>query len=119
MNIILFIFWIALVLYVLLETDAVPKWAQFFGLKFFKYKEWEEKNKTFGGVTYKHYLSTYHKNFFTSLVTCQECLCVWLNILGFIFFHSFLGGWWYFGLTTIGSLVTIAVVKFVLQKLYE
>ena len=119
MNIILFIFWITLVLYVLLETDAVPKWAEAFGLKFFKYEEWKAKNEMFGGLSYKTFLSMNYGNFFVYLVTCQECLCVWLNILGFILFPSFVGGWAFFGITVIGSLISIAVVNFILKKLYE
>lgn len=119
MNIILFIFWIALVLYVLLQTDAVPKWAEFFGLKFFKYEKYKEKNSLFGGIKYKDFLASNYPNFFITLVTCQECLCVWLNIIGFIFFAPALGGWAFFGITTVGSLVAIAALNFILRKLYE
>lgn len=119
MNIILFIFWITLVLYVLLETDAVPKWAALFRLKFFKYEEWETKSGIFGGIDYKTFLSTNYKNFFIYLVTCQECLCVWLNIIGFLIWSKHFGGWSYFGISVIGSLMSIAALKFVLRKFYE
>ena len=119
MNIILFIFWIALVLYVLLETDAIPKWAELFGLTCFKYNEFKEKQQMFGDLKYKNFLATYYPSFPIFLLTCQECLCIWLNILGFCFLPAFLGGWSYFGVASVGSLVCIAGLNFVLKKLYE
>lgn len=119
MTIILFIFWTALVLYILLETDVVPKWAEFLGLKFFKYDEWNTKREMFGDLKYSTFLATYYKNFFIQLLTCQECLCVWLNILGFMFFPAVIGNWWFFGITTVGSLIAIAALNFTLKKLYE
>lgn len=106
-------------LYILLETDAVPKWAEAFKLKSFKYDEWKTKSEMFGGMKYKTFLSTYYPSFFIYLLTCQECLCVWLNILGFVFLPDFLGGWGFLGISTIGSLVAIAALNFILKKLYE
>jgi len=120
MNNILFIFWVTLVLYVLLETDAVPKWARFLDVKWLKYEEYEKKQEMFGSeLKYRVFLSSNYKNFFVFLLTCQECLCVWLNIIGFNIFKSELGGWGFFGVTTIFSLVTIAALNFILRKLYE
>jgi len=116
---ILFISWIALILYVLLETDAPVKYAEFFGLKVVKYKEFKEKKDMFPDLKYKNFLSTYYGNFLVYLLTCQECLCVWLNIIGFLIFPHWLHGWAFFGITTIGSLFLIALFNFILRKLYE
>jgi len=119
MNNLAFIFWVTLVLYVLLETDAIPKWGKFLEFKFLKYEEYEEKRKVFEDMKYKTFLSTFYPNFFVQLVSCQECLCVWLNIIGFSLFSNFLGGWPWFALTTLGSLIAIAGLNYILKKLYE
>lgn len=108
-----------MVLYVLLETDAVPKWAGVLGLRFFKYQEFKDKQGLFGDMKYKNFLASSYPNFFIYLLTCQECLCVWLNIIGFIFFPQALSGWGFFGITTIGSLIAIATLNRLLRKLYE
>jgi len=119
MNKILFIAWVVLVLYLFLETDAVPKWAEFLKIKWLRYDGLKEKREFFPDLKYKNYLSTYHPNFFTSLVCCQECLCVWLNIIGFSVFGNQLGGWSWFGILTLGSLISIAGLNFILKKFYE
>lgn len=119
MNIILFIFWIIMILFIILETDAIPKWAEFLKFRCMKYAEFNEKRKIFPDLKYKNFLSAYHSNFFVALFTCQECLCVWLNILGFICFGKYIGGWAYFGISTIGSLLGIAFFNFLLKKIYE
>jgi hypothetical protein len=113
----LFIGWNILILYILLETDAVFKWAKLFKLNFFKYKEFEESQAIYG--KYQYFLSSRYPNFIVSLLTCQECLCIWLNIVGFIIFSDYLGGIWAFGLTTLLSLIGIALFKYILKKLYE
>ena len=85
MNNLLIIFWNVLILYVLLETDAIYKWAKLFKLKFFKYKEFEEKKEIY--QKYQYFIRSKYPNFIVSLVTCQECLAIWLNIMQFVFFQ--------------------------------
>ena len=114
-----FIFWVVLILYVLLETEAVPKWGEFLNIKCLKCDEYKEKQKIFGDIKYKTFLQTVYPNFFIHLLCCQECLCVWLNIVGFIIFSDKLGGWENFGVTTLASFIAIAAFNFILKKLYE
>jgi hypothetical protein len=103
----------------LLETDAPPKYFELFGLKFTKFREFKEKQGLFGDIKYKNFLASNYPNFFVYLFTCQECLCVWFNIIGFTLFSSILGGWQMFGITTILSLVGIALFNFIIKRLYE
>ena len=117
MNNILFIFWNILILYILLETDAIYKWAKLFKLKCFKYQEFEEKQAIF--QRYQYFLSSKYPNFIVSLITCQECLAIWLNIMQFVFFSNLLGGWMAFGLNCIATLYGASVFKYLLKKTYE
>ena len=119
MNNLLYIGWAVLVLYVLLDTDAIPKWAKLLRLKFCKYDEYEKKQNLFGNIKYTHFLISNYPNFLTYLFTCQECLGVWLTIGAFAGWSEHLHGWGFFGLTALGVLIGIALFKFILKKLYE
>lgn len=121
MNNIIFIGWVTLILYILQETDAIPQWGKILHLKFTKYSEYEKQlDNAFGlNLKYTHFLLSRYPNFLVNLFTCAECLCVWLNILGFILFGTLLGGIWMFGITTLGSIIGIAFFKYVLKKFYE
>jgi len=112
-----FIYWVILILYILLETDAVLKWAELFKLKMFKYKEFNEKRDIYGKYTF--FLNAKYPNFLVSLLTCQECLCVWLNIIGFSIFSNYLNGWVAFAPDVLLSLMGIAAFKKILKNLYE
>lgn len=117
----LFICWAVLVLYILQETDAIPQWGKLLRLKFTKYEGYEKQVNTSLGLNlkYTHYLLSKHPNFFVNLITCQECLAVWLCIGGFALFWKQLGGVWAFGATTLGVILGVAVFKFLLRKIYE
>ena len=119
MNNILFILWVTLIIYVLLETDAVPKWGKLLRMSFLRYEDYDKQIGIFGNIKYKDFLLSKYQNFFIYLVTCQECLCVWVNILSFAIFPKVFGGWWLFGATTLGCIAAIALFKFILRKLYE
>lgn len=118
MNNIWLVAWITLIVYILLETDAIPEWGKLLRLKFLKYEEYE-KQQTSLGLRYKYFLLSKHPNFIVHLITCQECLSVWLTIFGFLLFREELGGWQRFGLTALGSIKGIAAFKFILKRLYE
>lgn len=119
MNNLISIFWIVLFLYIYFETDALVSWGKLLKLKFLKYEEFEEKQKIFSDIRYTDFLIMKYSNFFIKLITCAECLCVWINIILFIFLNQDLGGWRFFAVNTIGSLLGFAFFKFVLKKLYE
>lgn len=114
-----FIFWITVLLYILLETDAVVEYARFLRLKCTKYNLFEEKQQLFPDLKYSQFLAANYPNFFVRLVTCGECLAVWLNYFGYLWFSKDLGGWQFLGLTIIGSWISLAGLKFILKKLYE
>jgi hypothetical protein len=117
MNNILIIFWNILFLYILLETEAIYKWSKLFKLKFMKYNEFEEKIDIYG--EYKFFLAARYPNFLVSLLTCQECLAVWINIIQFIIIPEVLGGWWYFGVNCVFTITGISYFKYLLKKFYE
>lgn len=119
MNNMLLIFWVTLILYILLETDAVVKWAEALRLKFFKYEEFKERQKLFGDIKYHQFLAGNYNNIFVALFACSECLCIWLNIIGFIIFAPELGGWAMFAPTAMTSMIFIALFKLILKRLYE
>lgn len=68
---------------------------------------------------YLDYLLMKKNNFFIQLITCQECLCVWLNVIAFLIFRESLGGWRFLGLNVIMSLIAIATFKKIMKKMYE
>ena len=117
---ILFISWVVFILYILLETDVIPQYSELFKLKFMKYKEFNKQKEVMGGDTkYKYFLLSRYRNFFINLITCQECLCVWLNIVGFLIASKHFGGWFMFAPTTLGCILGIALFNFILRKFYE
>jgi hypothetical protein len=113
------VFWIILFLYIYFETSAIVEWSKLLKLKFIKYKEYEESIKMFPDLKYPDFLAMRYDNFFIKLITCQECLCIWINIILFLFFNSFLGGWLFFSINTIASLFGIALFKFSMKRFYE
>lgn len=119
MNNLFLIGWITVIIYILHETDAVPKWAKLLRLKFLKFDEYDKRQGIFSDLKYRHFLCAKYPNFFVELMTCQECLCVWLNILGYAFFAQFLGGWETFGVTIVISWMAIGAFKKLLGKIYE
>ncbi len=120
MNIFLLPSWCALLVYILLETDAVPKWAELLRIKYLKYEEYNEFAKMGAGMKYKYFLlSKYANNFFVSLFTCQECLLIWFNILATVVFMGKVGGWSFFGINCLLALLELAVFKFLLKKFYK
>lgn len=119
MNNVLSVFWVILFLYIYFETNALVSWGKLLKLKFIKYDEYEESQKMFTDIKYTDFLMMKYDNFFIKLISCQECICVWLNIFLFLFFNQDLGGWRFFAVNTVGSLFGIAFFKFVLKKLYE
>lgn len=119
MNNIISIFWIILFLYIYFETEALISWAKLLKLKFFKYEEYEEKQKIFPDIKYTDFLIMKYNNFIIKLITCAECLSVWINIFLFLFFSNELGGWRFLAVNIIGSLFGFAFFKFILKKMYE
>ena len=120
MNSFLFSSWCVLIVYVLLETSAVPKWAELLKLKCLKYEEYNEFAKIGGAeMKYKFFLLTKYNNFFVSLFTCQECLLIWMNIIGTLILMDKIGGWQFFGFNCLLTLLELAAFKFLLKKFYR
>lgn len=119
MNNLISIFWVILFLYIYFETDALVSWAKLLKLKFLKYEEYEEKSKIIMGLKYTDFILMKWDNFFAKLVSCPECSCVWINIILFMVFNESLGGWRFFAVNTIGSLLGFVFFKYLLKKLYE
>jgi hypothetical protein len=115
----LFVFWVILFLYIYFETSAVIEWGKFLKLKFLKYEDYEQSLKIFPDLKYTDFLMMKYDNFFVKLITCQECLCIWINIIIFLIFNSILGGWLLFGANSIMCLIGAALFKFIMKKLYE
>lgn len=113
------IFWIILFLYIYFETDALMSWSKLLRLKFLKYKEYEEKQKIFPEIKYTDFLLMNSDGFFIKLITCPECLSVWINIILFMLFSQDLGGWRFFAVNTIGTISAFAFFKWFLKKMYE
>lgn len=118
-NILLLSSWIAAILYIILETDAIVKWSKLLRIKALKYQEYESFCSSMMQIKYKDFMRMKYNNFFVNLIFCQECLCVWLNILAFFFFSGSVGGWKCLGLCILLSMIEIGAVKKLLKKLYE
>lgn len=111
--------WVVLFLYIYFETDALSNWAKFLKLKFLKYEEYEEKSKIMIGLKYTDFILMKWDGFFAKLFSCPECLCVWINIILFIIFNEHLGGWRFFAVNTVASMLGFAFYKYALKKMYE
>ena len=113
------VFWVIFFLYIYFETNAFVSWAKFLKLKFLKYDEYEEKSQIMTGLKYTDFILMKSNNFFIKLVSCPECLAVWINIILFIFFHQGLGGWKFLAVNTLCTILGFAFFKSILKKLYE
>ena len=120
MNNILFICWATLFLYISLDTEAIPSWGRLFRMqKLLKLDDYERQCSILGNLSYPSFIRSKYNGFWVKLLSCQECLCVWINLIAFIFFSSALGGWAYFGANTLGLLAFCAAFKAFLKKMYE
>lgn len=119
MSNVLSVFWVILFLYIYFETNALVSWGKLLKLKFLKYEEYEEKSKIMIGLKYTDFILMKWDNFFVKLISCPECLCVWINAILFLFFNQDMGGWRFFAVNTVVSLLGFAFFKFMLKKLYE
>lgn len=82
------VFWaaplfIAFILTVWFETEAVVEYANLFGFyKFIKHlKSFRQSSLAGSSISYRDYLAMYHNNFFVRLITCEICLTTWFSMI--------------------------------------
>lgn len=75
------IFNIITILYIWFDTDAIVEYAKLFRLRFFKYKEYENRHEVYKDCEYAIFIAAKYNNFFTKLAACPICLSVWFNFL--------------------------------------
>jgi hypothetical protein len=81
------VFWIVVINYLWLKTDVFVEYAEFFKLKFLKYKEYREISilGNIGPKSYPEFLQFKWNNFIFKILNCNICLSVWLNLIFYIF----------------------------------
>jgi hypothetical protein len=64
------------------DTDAFVEYSKVFKLgKFLKINEWESYLSVNMKISYLEYIRMKHSNFITKLISCEDCLLVWVSIL--------------------------------------
>ena len=91
------VFGLVAILFIWFDTTAFTEWARLLRISFF-YKDFEAVQKSPTGhivaPTYIDYLlNKYNKSFLIKMITCSECLTVWVNVIAMIIFHNSIGGW--------------------------
>jgi len=75
------IFYVVFFMYVWFETDALIEYSKLFGLKkIFRIDRWESHREINPRIEYFDYLRMNHSSFIIRLVTCPQCILVWLSI---------------------------------------
>jgi len=76
------IVYVLFLMYSWFETDFFIQYSRLLGMsEKFKINDWERWREKYPRVGYLDYLSTRHRNFFTKLVSCKQCICFWFSIL--------------------------------------
>lgn len=70
------------VLIIWFKTNAFIEYSKLIRLdKFFLIKDYEQKSQGSSDLNYPMYLSVYSDGFFSRLLACPICLCVWMSIM--------------------------------------
>lgn len=79
-------FWVLFLCYVWFETDAVQEYLGLVNVNALNYKEFlKERNEGTSIASSHHvYLLAKHNGFLTRLIVCPLCLCVWINVFGYV-----------------------------------
>lgn len=117
MNNFLLIFFIIVISYIWLETNACIEYSKLLKLDFI-YKKYEEHCQKFPSMksTYQDYLLFTHNNYFTRLLTCSDCLIVVLNLLALPLSK---GSWQMLGFSITISWLIFYLLKIVKRKAHE
>lgn len=75
------IFLISTILIIWFNTDAFVEYARLLHFPFAKIKEYLKAKDRDCTLTYHTFLLFNYNNFFTRLITCPICTCVWLSII--------------------------------------
>ena len=84
------IFFVVFFMHIWFDTDAFVEYSKLFGLsKYFKINLWEKYQEINPRLDYLGYIRLKHSSFFTRLISCKFCLCVWICLIS-CFFTNFL-----------------------------
>ena len=84
------IFYAVFFMHVWFDTDAFLEYSRLFRLKkAFKIDSWEKYREINPKIEYLEYLSIKHSSFFTRLISCRQCLLVWISIILAVVFGMF------------------------------
>jgi hypothetical protein len=68
-------------MHVWFDTDAFVEYSKLFRLKkIFKIDLWEKYREINPRIDYLEYIRIKHTSFFIRLITCKQCLLVWISI---------------------------------------
>jgi hypothetical protein len=76
------IFYVVFFMHIWFDTDAFIEYSKLFRLsKLFKIDKWEEYREINPKLDYLGFLRLKHSSFFTRLISCKFCLCVWISLI--------------------------------------
>ena len=87
---------VAMTLFLWFKTNAFVEYASLLVVhNLWKLADYEEITRDDKSLSYPEFLAQYHSNFFVRLITCPNCLSVWLssliNLVVFVILHFFFG----------------------------
>jgi len=83
------IFYVAFFMYAWFDTDAFIEYSKLFRLsKRFRIDEWTKYREVNPRLVYLEYLRTKHSNFLIRLITCKQCLLLWISFATCLFFSD-------------------------------
>ena len=84
------IFYVVFFMHIWFDTDGFVEYSKLFRLsRFFRIDKWEEYREMNPRLDYLGYIRLKHSNFFTRLISCKFCLCVWISLISCIFSNFF------------------------------
>jgi hypothetical protein len=84
------IFYVVFFMYMWFDTDGFIEYSKLFGLsRIFKISQWEEYRQINPRLGYLDYIRLKHSSFFVRLISCRQCLCLWIVLSSYLFFSRF------------------------------
>lgn len=76
------IFYVVFFMHIWFDTDAFIEYSKLFRLsKLFKIDKWKEYRDINPKMDYLGFIRLKYSSFFTRLISCKFCLCVWISII--------------------------------------
>jgi len=108
MSIIITITWSIFILFIWFKTNAFVEYCKVLRLgKILKINNWEVYRLETTNLKYLEYISLKHKNFITSLISCVDCILVWIVLINSIIFDTI----YYYPITYIISYFLYKIIK--------